>query len=161
MAAGADLSRRVLMISGAIDVNSHDISVTFELPAPGRWEIVKSESNLTDEPWLAWQMVAGDDTSFIDDSDAMVVSRQYANTFMTPDRKRLTFYDGEVRPGEAVLKWFTIECRRRRAIISHARFAPRPQSSPEETKGQIEQAAVAGMPPKPVIETIIPVTVVG
>jgi hypothetical protein len=161
MAASADLRRRVLMISGAIDTNEHDIAVCFELPEAGRWQVIKSETNLTDQPWLAWQMTAGDDTRFVQDQQTMMVSQQYGQTFMTPDEKRIVFYDGEVRPGEAVLKLFTIECgRRRRGNISHARFTPAPTESPSKTKNRLEAAVPAGFEPKPVIELIIPVTVI-
>ncbi|MFV2084762.1 DUF6423 family protein [Micromonospora sp. LOL_021] len=161
MAASADLQRRVVMISGAIDTKDHDIAVSFELPEPGRWQVIKSESNLTDAPWLTWQMTAGEGTRFVDDADAMVVSRQFAKTFMTPDQRRIMFYDGEVRPGEAVLKMFTIECAKRRGSVSHSRFSPAPTESPKKVKNLIEEYVANGMPPKPVIEVVIPVTLIG
>lgn len=161
MAASADLSRRVLMISGAIDTKDHDVAVTFELPEAGRWQVVKSESNLTDAPWLTWQMTAGEGVCFVNDADAMTVSRQFANTFMTPDGHRITFYDGEVRPGEAVLKMFTIECARRRGLVSHGRFSPSPTESPKKVKDMVEEYVTNGMPPKPLIEVVIPVTLIG
>jgi hypothetical protein len=161
MAASADLSRRTLMISGAIDTNDHDISVCFELPDSGRWQVIKSESNLTDSSWLTWQMTTGEGTRFVNDAEAMIVSRQFAQTFMTPDERRITFYDGEVRPGEAVLKLFTIECAKRRTEISHARFTAPPDETPEKVRSSIERVVRDGMAPKPVIETVIPVTVIG
>jgi hypothetical protein len=161
MAASADLQRRVLMISGAIDTKDHDIAVSFELPEAGRWQVIKSESNLTDAPWLTWQMTAGEDTRFVNDADAMIVSRQFAKTFMTPDQRRIMFYDGEVRPGEAVLKMFTIECAKRRGNASHARFSPAPTESPKKVKSMVDEYVANGMPPKPVIEVVIPVTLIG
>ncbi|MER6712269.1 MULTISPECIES: DUF6423 family protein [unclassified Streptomyces] len=161
MAASADLERRVLMISGAIDTKEHDIAVSFELPDAGRWQVIKSESNLTDAPWLTWQMTAGEGTRFVNDADAMVVSRQFAKTFMTPDQSRIMFYDGEVRPGEAVLKMFTIECATRRGKVSHSRFQPPPTESPKKVNGLIEEYVANGMPPKPVIEVVVPVTLIG
>ncbi|WP_107097225.1 DUF6423 family protein [Streptomyces sp. NBRC 110028] len=175
MAATADLERHVLLISGAIDVNTHDIVVTFELPEPGKWQVVKSESNLTDLPWLTWQMTCDEHTRFCADSDAVIVSRQFAKTFMSPDQDRITFYDGEVRPGEAVLKMFTIEAARRRTSVSHSRFVPPPSdvpgaspqrpeqpTQPRPIKQQLEEQIQAivenGMPPRPAIELYIPVT---
>lgn len=47
MAAVADIQNRTLMLTGAIDTNAHDINVAFELPTPGRWQVVKAETNLT------------------------------------------------------------------------------------------------------------------
>lgn len=161
MAASADLKRRVLMVSGAIDTKDHDIAVSFELPEPGRWQVIKSETNLTDASWLMWQMSAGEGTQFVQDAQAMVVSQQFAKTFMTPDQKRITFYDGEVRPGEAVLKMFTIECVKRRGEASHARFSPPPTENPKSTKSLVDDYVANGMPKKPVIEIIIPVTLIG
>ena len=161
MTASADLSRRVLMISGAIDTKDHDVAVTFLLPEAGRWQVIKSETNLSDAPWVTWQMTAGEGTRFVQDEQAMVVSQQFAKTFMTPDQKRITFYDGEVRPGEAVLKMFTIECTKRRGLASHGRFQPAPTESPKKVKDMIDDYVANGMPPKPVIEVVVPVTVIG
>ncbi|MFJ2821525.1 DUF6423 family protein [Streptomyces toxytricini] len=175
MAATADLARRTLLISGAIDVNSHDIVVTFELPEAGRWQVIKSESNLTDLPWLTWQMTCDEHTRFVADQEAQIVSRQFAQTFMTPDQDRITFYDGEVRPGEAVLKMFTIEAARKRTVISHARFVPPPAEVPgtgpqqpqkptqpvkQRLAEQIRHSVENGMPPRPAIELVIPVTLI-
>jgi len=56
MAAVADVRRRVLMVSGAIDVTDHDVSVCLNLPEPGRWQVIKSETNLTDQTWVAMQV---------------------------------------------------------------------------------------------------------
>src|SRR5918999_3274091 len=100
MAGVADLRRRVLMISGAIDVVDYDVSVSINLPESGRWQIIKSETNLTDQTWVAMQVTTDEDTTFVGGADAMVMSRQFSKTFLTPDQRRLTFYDGEVRPGE-------------------------------------------------------------
>ena len=104
MAGVADLRRRVLMISGAIDTTDHDISLCVNLPEPGRWQIIKSTTNLTDQTWAAIQVTTDEESSFVDDEDNAVISRQFTKTFMTPDQRRLTFYDGEVRPGESLLK---------------------------------------------------------
>jgi hypothetical protein len=166
MAASADLRRRVLMISGAIDTNDHDIAVTFELPAAGRWQVIKSETNLTSAAWLAWQMIASDGSRFVEDSSAMMVSQQFKQTFMAPDGRRIVFYDGEVRPGEAVLKLFSIESNDREATISHYRFGEpmpdptTPSTPPKPTKDLLDEAVANGFERKPVIELFIPVTVI-
>src|SRR4029078_7736584 len=106
MAAVADVRRRALMVSGAYDTGDHDVSVMINLPEPGRWQVIKSETNLTDQTWVAMQVTTDEDTHFLEGSGALILPRQFAKTFMTPDLRRLTFYDGEVRPGEAVLKVF-------------------------------------------------------
>src|SRR5437764_1505891 len=118
LAGVADLRRRVLMISGAVDTTDHDVSVCINLPEAGRWQVIKSETNLTDQTWVAMQVTTDEDSHFVNDEETLVLSRQFAKSFMTPDLRRLTFYDGEVRPGEAVLKVFTLDCGRpRRAVL--------------------------------------------
>ena len=114
MAGVADVRRRVLMVSGAIDAVDYDVSVSINLPEPGRWQIIKSETNLTDQTWVAMQVTTDEDTHFVEGGDALVMSRQFSKSFLTPDMRRLTFFDGEVRPGEAVLKVFEIETDVRR-----------------------------------------------
>lgn len=101
MAAVADIQNRTLMLTGAIDTNAHDINVAFELPTPGRWQVVKAETNLTGNSWLAWEMTTDDDTVFLDQERCMLASRQFQETFMRPDGKRVVFYNGQVRPGPA------------------------------------------------------------
>lgn len=161
MAAVADVRRRVLMVSGAIDAIDHDVSVCINLPEPGRWQIIKSETNLTDQTWVAMQVTTDDDSVFINDPDTMVMSRQFAKTFMTPDARRLTFYDGEVRPGEAVLKVFTIESSLRRPTYAHARYSPIAADTAEKNAEKLEKLIADGMPQRPVLELIVPVTVIG
>ena len=159
MAAVADVRRRVLMVSGAIDVTDHDVSVCINLPEPGRWQIIKSETNLTDQTWVAMQVTTDEDTTIVADSDTMILSRQFAKTFLTPDARRLTFYDGEVRPGEAVLKVFSIESGQRRPTYAHARYSP--ITADQDVSAKLEQIVADGMPQRPVVEIIVPVTVIG
>ncbi|HEY0641604.1 MAG TPA: DUF6423 family protein [Pseudonocardiaceae bacterium] len=161
MAAVADVRRRVLMISGAIDVTEHDVSACINLPEPGRWQIIKSETNLTDQTWVAMQVTLDEDSHFINDADTMILSRQFSKTFMTPDLRRLTFYEGEVRPGEAVLKVFSIECSGRRPAYAHARYSPIATDSPEKSAETLEELIAHGMPQREVLEVIVPVTVIG
>jgi Family of unknown function (DUF6423) len=161
MGAVADVRRRVLMVSGAIDAIDHDVSVCINLPETGRWQVIKSETNLTDQTWVAMQVTTDEDTHFVDDADAMVLSRQFDKTFMTPDLRRLTFFDGEVRPGEAVLKVFEIECGQTRPAYAHARYSPISTDSAEKSAVALEKLVADGMPQRPVIEVIVPVTVIG
>lgn len=161
MAGVADVRRRVLMISGAIDAIDYDVSVSINLPEPGRWQIIKSETNLTDQTWVAMQVTTDEDTTFVDGDDVMVLSRQFSKTFMTPDMRRLTFFGGEVRPGEAVLKVFEIETEGRRPAYAHARYSPISSDSAEKSEELLQQMVSDGMPQRPTIEVIVPVTVIG
>jgi len=161
LAGVADLRRRVLMISGAVDTTDHDVSVCINLPEAGRWQVIKSETNLTDQTWVAMQVTTDEDSHFVNDEETLVLSRQFAKSFMTPDLRRLTFYDGEVRPGEAVLKVFTLDCGRRRPAYAHARYSPVAGDSPEASATTLERLVADGMPPRPVVEVIVPVTVIG
>jgi len=158
MAGVADLRRRVLMISGAIDTVDHDISVTINLPEPGRWQIIKSETNLTDRTWVAMQVTTDEDTHFVDDGEAMVMSRQFSKTFLTPDQRRITFYGGEVRPGEAVLKVYEIETETRRPAYN---YSPVPADAVDSADEAMQRMITDGVPPRPAIEVIVPVTVIG
>jgi hypothetical protein len=161
MAGVADVRRRVLMISGAIDAIDYDVSVQINLPEPGRWQIIKSETNLTDQTWVAMQVTTDEDSHFVEGGDAMILSRQFAKSFLTPDLRRLTFYDGEVRPGEAVLKVFELECEKNRPAYAHARYSPISADNPEATAEKLQALVTDGMPERPTIEVIVPVTVIG
>ena len=161
MAGVADVRRRVLMVSGAIDVVDYDVSVSINLPEPGRWQIIKSETNLTDQTWVAMQVTTDEDTHFVEGGDALVMSRQFGKSFLTPDMRRLTFFDGEVRPGEAVLKVFEIETEVRRPAYAHARYSPVSSDSAEHSEELLQQMVTDGMPERPTIEVIVPVTVIG
>jgi hypothetical protein len=161
IAGVADLRRRVLMISGAIDTTDHDISVCVNLPEPGRWQVIKSETNLTDRTWVAMQVVTDEDSTFVDDGDTLVLSRQFSKSFITPDQRRLTFYDGEVRPGEAVLKVYTLETSGRRPSYAYSRYSPIATDTAEQSKQTLEELIRDGMRQRPVVELIVPVTVIG
>jgi hypothetical protein len=161
MAGVADVRRRVLMISGAIDTTDHDISLCVNLPEPGRWQIIKSMTNLTDQTWVAIQVTTGEESSFVDDGENAVISRQFAKTFMTPDQRRLTFYDGEVRPGESLLKMYSLETSARRPTYSYSQYSPIAADSMETSATKLGHMITDGLPSRPVIELIVPVTVIG
>ncbi|MGX7826126.1 DUF6423 family protein [Actinokineospora sp. 24-640] len=161
MAAVADVRRRVLMISGAVDVTGHDVSMSINLPEPGRWQVIKSETNLTDQTWLAMQVTTDDDTNFVDSQETLILSRQFTRTFLTPDLSRLTFFDGEVRPGEAVLMAFDIEATTRKPAYAHARYVPADGESPAQIAASLERVVADGISQRPMLEMIVPVTVIG
>jgi hypothetical protein len=161
MAGVADIRRHVLMISGAIDTIDHDVSLCVNLPEPGRWQVIKSETNLTNQTWVAMQVMTDEDSTFVNDADTMVVSRQFAKSFMTPDQRRLTFYDGEVRPGEALLKVYTLETTSQRPTYAYSRYSPIATDTAEKSAQTLERLIADGMPQRQVIEVIVPVTVIG
>ncbi len=155
MAAVADVRRRVIMVSGAVDTPGHAVSASINLPEAGRWQVIKSETNLTDQTWVAVEVTTDEDSHFINDADTMTVSRQFAKSFMTPDGRRLTFYEGEVRPGESLLKVYSIETTSRRPMYI---YKYQPADASDQTT---EQLIADGLPAQPVVELIIPVTIIG
>lgn len=161
MAGVADLRRHVLMISGAIDTPDHDISLCVNLPEPGRWQVIKSETNLTGQTWVAIQATTDEESTFVNDADTLVLSRQFGKSFMTPDQRRLTFYDGEVRPGEALLKIYTLETSSRRPAYTYSRYSPVSEEALAGKQEKLERMLTEGIPQRPVVELIVPVTVIG
>jgi hypothetical protein len=161
MTGTADVGRRVLMITGAIDTTDHDVSISVTLPAPGRWQVIKAETNLTDRTWVAMQAVLDEDSTFVEDAGTAVMSPQFAKSFMTPDQRRLTFYDGEVRPGEAVLKMYSMETSGRKPGYFYSRYSPIATDSAEQSEAALSRLVSDGMQQRPVIELIVPITVVG
>ncbi|VVJ20397.1 Uncharacterised protein [Amycolatopsis camponoti] len=157
MTGTADVGRRVLMITGAIDTTDHDVSVSVSLPEPGRWQVIKAETNLTDQTWVAMQAVMDEDSTFLD--DAMLMSPQFSKSFMTPDQRRLTFYDGEVRPGETVLKTYSMETGGRKPTYFYSRYSPIATDSAEQSQQTLDELVTNGMSQRPVVELIVPVTV--
>jgi len=170
MAATIDTARRLVLITGAIDSNDHDILVRVELPAPGRWQVIKSETNLTGRSWCAWQITFGEGTTVVAESGATNLCSQLPLVYVTDDRERLCFYGGEIRPGEAVLKMFTIDAAIPRIVMAHNRVGiaeeddeddglieipelPDPATEPEEALNRVR----AGFAPRPYIESFLPV----
>lgn len=161
MNAVAHVGHRMLMISGALDAADHDVSISINLPAPGRWQVIKSETNLTDQTWVAMQITTDDDTTFVNDSGSVIGSTQFAKMFMTPDQRRLTFYDGEVRPGESAMKVFDLECAGGQPTYAHARYSRVASDSQEQSAEALERLIADGMPQRPVVELIVPVKIIG
>ena len=161
MAAVADVRRRVIMVSGAIDTTEYDVSASINLPESGRWQVIKSETNLTDQTWVAVQVTTDEDSHFVNEADTMTVSRQFAKSFMTPDMRRITFYEGEVRPGESLLKVYSIETTSRRPMYVYSQYSPAASDSAEGSAQNLEKLIADGIPQRSVLELIIPVTIIG
>jgi hypothetical protein len=155
MAAVADVRRRVIMVSGAVDTPGHSISASINLPEAGRWQVIKSETNLTDQTWAAVEVTTDEDSHLVNDPDTMTIARQYSKSFMTPDMRRITFYDGEVRPGESLLKVYSMETSSRRPMYMY-KYSPAGDSAQDA-----EKLMADGLPEQPVVELIIPVTIIG
>jgi hypothetical protein len=64
-----------------------------------------------------------------------------------------------VRPGEAVLKVFSIESSQRRPTYAHARYSP--VSAEQDVAAKLDRIVADGMPQRPVVEIVVPVTVIG
>jgi hypothetical protein len=171
MAATVDVSNRMVLVTGAIDSNEHDILVRVELPSAGRWQVVKSETNLTDQAWKAWQITFGEGTTVVDDPTARNLCRQFGSLFIAEELDRLCFYHGEVRPGEAVLKLFTIEASYPRIVMAHNRALeepdddeiiefPLPPGEDAPVQDRLSSRVRQGFAPRPYIEAFLPVTVV-
>jgi hypothetical protein len=107
------------------------------------------------------QATLDEDSTFVNDAETMVMSRQFAKSFMTPDLRTLTFYDGEVRPGEALLKVYSLDTTGRKPAYVSSRYSPVVADGPVKTPEQIEQMVADGLPQRSVIEVIVPVTVIG
>jgi hypothetical protein len=172
MAATVDATRRVVLITGAIDTNDHDILVRLSLPSAGRWHVVKAETNLTDRTWVAWQITFGDGTRAVEDATEPTLCRQFDRVFIAADGSRITFFNGVIRPGEAILKAFAVDTDVPQITMSHNRVtrieedeedeggAGDPWPTEEPTEEPTESEIQAGFPRRPQVETILPVTVV-
>ncbi len=101
-----EINRRIL-ITGAISSNENIIQVIVPNVPVGKWTVIKSEVNLTDESWKAWEIVFGDNTELGDITK--VSSRQFKQFTAVPERNALVFHDGKVVPGESVSKIFEVE----------------------------------------------------
>ena len=157
MAAVVDVERRLVLITGTIDTNDYDILVRVDLPEAGEWTVIKSETNLTDSSWTAWQITFGEGMFLAPGGEDRVLSRQYASHYANPERGRLTFYDGVVRPGEAVLKTFPVKSPVPRIVMAHGRMKdPWLEVTPEQMRAIVKE----GLPPKPCVEVILPVRLV-
>ncbi|HLX51520.1 MAG TPA: DUF6423 family protein [Streptosporangiaceae bacterium] len=167
MAAKVDTVNRLVLVTGAIDTNEHSILVRIELPSAGRWQVIKSETNLTDRSWTAWQVSLGEGTTVAGDAAVQNLSRQFEKVYVPEDRSRITFYGGEVRPGEAILKMYTLDAKVPRIVMAHARELDEGDDEPDEEvpappeESELPEARIRrGLPAKPYIEVFLPVTLI-
>lgn len=156
MSAVAFPSTRTIFVAGALETANRAVMVTYELPDSGEWTFVKTETNLSDKPWNSWIMSVDQDGEFVENPIRPNVSMQFANSMLSDDGKRLGFYGGEVRPGEAILKQFTIVAPSRRFYMSHGRRHTTGVLTPDQ---QIISEVNFGYPLNPAYELFVPVEV--
>lgn len=122
MAATIDVESRTIMVSGGIDRNDHTIVLRIPIPEPGIWTVTKAEVNLTDKTWTAWQITLGPGVSVpTDDPTNLLMSRQFRKCKYIPERGAIMFYDGEVRPGDAIFKIARVKATGTEIVFSHSR----------------------------------------
>lgn len=110
MAAKVDEVSRTVLVSGAIDQNNINIVLRIKLPFGGIWTFIKSEVNLTNEAWRCGQVTLGAGCSLPKEDPAdYPISRQFKQIRYLRDRGAILFHDGEVRPGEAMLKMYRVQ----------------------------------------------------
>ena len=140
MAATIDLESKTIMVSGSIDVNDAIIVMRVPVPEPGRYTLIKAETNLTDQPWCAWQIGLGDGVTLpVMNPTNMLLSRQFRKCKYNQDRASILFYDGEVRPGDAIFKMAHLDIAGPAMILSHGRATPSLWDFPVEEETDVDQ----------------------
>jgi hypothetical protein len=123
MRGAAYEDKRLLYVTGSIDMTDTTIVMYADLPCAGPWTVIKAETNLTQNSWFAWQMRIGGDSKFPHETLEVNGSEQFKKSLYDSVDNRIVFYDGEVRPGEPVLKHFKVvigpSCR---LCLSHNRY---------------------------------------
>lgn len=152
MAATIDPISRIIMVSGAIDCNEHAIVLRIPVPESGEWTLIKAETNMTDEVWTLWQITLGEGVNVPTDSSQLLLSRQFKKCKYLPERGAILFYDGEVRPGDAIFKIARLHVERDEIVLSHHRMCDPPKS--------IEMLEEGFGDEWPKIEVIAPVRIV-
>lgn len=110
LAAIADPDSRLLLMTGAIDTNEFGVLVRVQVPKSGVWTVVKAETNLTRETWTHMVIFLGQGITMPKDPEArFLLSQQYREAAYFPKENAIVFGHGEVRPGEPVLKMFSVE----------------------------------------------------
>lgn len=112
--------RREVLLTGSIDTNDFNINVKMELPDKGVWTIIKAETNLTKESWTSWVMRLGQGMKIPSDkTNQLLYSRQFNDAQYFSEYNAIVFGNGEVRPGEPVLKIYTVELESNVYTLSH------------------------------------------
>lgn len=128
------------MVSGAIDCNEHAIVLRIPVPESGEWTLIKAETNMTEG------------VNVPTDSSQLLLSRQFKKCKYLPERGAILFYDGEVRPGDAIFKIARLHVERDEIVLSHHRMCDPPKS--------IEMLEEGFGDEWPKIEVIAPVRIV-
>jgi hypothetical protein len=121
MSAKAIVDKRAVLLSGSIDENGLTVGARFTLPEPGIWTVYKAETNLTDDAWQAWQVRVGGGATLVTNEEAMTACQQYDNITFLKEPEGVIFHGGQVRPGEPILKIFTINASGGSDVVSHNR----------------------------------------
>lgn len=156
MYAVALLETRTILVSGTLETSDRAVMVSYDLPSEGQWTFIKTETNLSDRPWNSWIMSVDSDGRFVDDPSCPNVAMQFKNSLLSEDGQRLGFYGGEVRPGESVLKRFTIVSPSRRFYMSHGQRHSTGALPPED---QIRLEILNGYALDPAYEILVPVEI--
>lgn len=123
MAAKIDSEKRIVYLTGSIDENDIIITPIIKTPAGGLWTVIKAETNLTEETWVAWQIRFPTNTKIAFKEEGWFACRQFEKIVYNEEINAVIFMDGEVRPGEPILKVFTIDIGDQQEIMpSHHRL---------------------------------------
>ena len=116
-------AQRTIFVTGAIDTNDCKIKVRISVPDSGVWQIIKAETNLTNEAWSAWQVGLGY-KNIVPETATPPMCRQFSNASNCVDSNRIIFFDGDIRPGEPILKVFHVELMpgTREVCLNHSRI---------------------------------------
>ncbi|MDG0059144.1 DUF6423 family protein [Priestia sp. P5] len=134
MGAAIDEKNRVILVTGCIDRNDHTIILKVPVPSNGEWTVIKAEVNITDEPWIAWQINLGEGTTIVekDKQPELLMSKNFNNSRYLRDKNTVVFYSGgedkdksEVRPGDAILKYVKVNIENKIFTGSHNRLTSR------------------------------------
>ncbi|WP_410994075.1 DUF6423 family protein [Bacillus cereus] len=129
MSAAIDEKNRTILLTGCIDRNEHTITLKIPVPSNGEWTLIKAEVNITDEPWIAWQINLGEGTTIVqkDGQPELLMSKNFEKTRYLKDNNTVVFYSEgnnkpEVRPGDAILKYVRVNIENNIFTGSHTRL---------------------------------------
>lgn len=138
MAATIDLASRVIMVSGAIDQDDSVIVMHIPIPEPGPYTLVKAETNLTDSPWDMWLITLGEGVSLpTNDPTNLLLSRQFKKGQYFPEHGAILFYDGEVRPGDSVIKIMRFDVQGNSLPLAHGKRKKKPKRNDDDNLNDV------------------------
>lgn len=152
-------AQRTIFITGAIDTNDCKIKVRIQVPEAGVWQVIKAETNLTNEAWSAWQVGLGY-RNVIPQFPLVPLCRQFAEGVNLPDSNRIIFFNGDIRPGEPILKSFQVELEEgaTELCLNHSRILKSRLKTEGMSVGEVANAFDEMRNPE--IEIIVPSMVV-